>query len=452
MLKYLNKTISGWGKYPKVNCNIYRPEDLSKLSQIINSHNNTIIARGMGMSYGDAALNQEGTIDTSRIDNYISFDTTIGSLHVESGTTLAEIINVITKKGWFLPVLPGTKYVSVGGAIASDVHGKNQYKEFGFGNHVEQIKLRMADGNLLTCSKQNNPEIFAATIGGMGMTGIIEEANIKLKPIQSVYLDCSTQKVYNIHEMLDLFVENKEEADYMVGWIDHFTSDDNIGRGIFEKATHKINDQASLHNYKIPKQSLNIPPIFPTFVLNKYSMALYNKIRFHKYNIVPKEEVEKFDNFFHPLDKIKNWNNLYGNNGFLQYQCIIPENNDSAENLQTILSTLKDEGIFSFLAVIKYHNGQQNAGIMSFPINGYSLALDFANTKKIRAKLLSLSQIICDMGGRVYLAKDAILTNDIFESMYEENLKKWRKILKEIDPNKKFNSHMAERLNFRGGL
>ena len=445
-----NKQLSGWGNYPKSVCTIYRPEKQKEAIDTLNKNNN-LITRGQGRSYGDASLNKDCTILTDRLDKFINFDSDSGVLTVQSGVTFSEILDVFIPRGWILPVIPGTKYVSAGGAFACNVHGKNHFKVGDFANHVTNIKLVLASGEEIECSPNNDQDIFWATAGGMGLTGFIKEISIKLTPIKSLSLLSRAKKTCNISEMLDCFKAERSSSDYMIGWIDHFATGTNLGRGVFESATHiDISKGKKLSEHKMSGEGITIPIFFPAFILNKYSMALYNRYRFRKYSAGWLEKIVDFDGFFHPLDSLKLWNRMYGKNGFFQYQFILPETDDVESKLSEILSFIQESGHFSFLAVIKYHGEHQ--GMLSFPMRGYSVALDFPNNTKVRHLQNELNRKIADMEGRIYLAKDALLTECLFEKMYVNELPNWRRIIKKIDPDNKFNSLMSTRLNMRGGV
>lgn len=447
---YKKHTISGWGNYPLLHTLSYRPEKKSDVIDIVEQHSSCLIARGMGRSYGDASLSQDGTLLLERLDYFLAFDTKEGIITTQSGTTLADILKIALPKGWILPVIPGTKFISVGGAIASNVHGKNHYKNGNFADHLLNLTLLLPDGNTLNCSSTENSDIFWATAGGMGMTGIILEATIKLQPITSLHLTTQTKKVGNIHEMIEAFNGAKDTHEYMIGWIDHFSKGNKIGRGVFEKANHISPGQggASPIEYQPPKQGISIPKWFPSIVLNKYSMAIYNQLRFAKFSYQWKEHIVNFDGFFHPLDNLQHWNRLYGKKGFFQYQFVLPDTDKVADHLQNILSFIQEKDEFSFLAVLKYH--QEHRGLLSFPIKGYSLALDFPNTPSIHQLQHELNRLVCDLGGRIYLAKDALLSAELFKKMYQDHLPKWRQIINTIDPTKKFESAMSQRLRFKG--
>lgn len=440
--------LSGWGRFPIEKCVMYRPEKQREIAEILRKEKHPLIARGAGKSYGDSSLNPKGVIACERLDRFLSFDAAHGIMRVQAGVTLADILHVAIPRGWILPVIPGTKFATAGGSFASNVHGKNHFKDGDFAAHVTDVLLRLPGGETAHCSAQDNSDLYWATAGGMGMTGVIEEITLKLKPIASASVRTWTRKVTSIEEMTALFREHETSADYMVGWIDHFAKGEHLGRGVFEKAEHANAEIGKpLSSYRIKASSLAVPRWFPGFLMNRYTMWLYNTLRFAFYSTKYRIEVKDFESFFHPLDGIRNWNYLYGRKGFLQYQCVIPEGLHAMEQMRHILQMIQESGKFSYLAVIKYHRAHE--GIMSFPIQGFSLALDFPNTTDVHALLHQVDHYLCGIGGRVYLAKDARLSPQHFEQMYAHELPKWRKILKLVDPKGKMNSSMAQRLGFR---
>lgn len=445
-LRYKNIILAGWGNFPKQSCAVFRPEKQREIPSIINEHSSSTIARGAGKAYGDAALNWEGVISFERLNRITAFDVNSGIISAQAGVTLKEIIDVVVPKGWFVPVLPGTKYVTLGGAFAANVHGKNAYRMGEFAKHVLAIKLRTPHQQM-TCSQEVEPNVFWATAGGMGMTGVIEEVTLQLIPINSGSLQKETFRTPNIAMMLNAFRERAKTADYMVGWIDHFATGSKFGQGVFESANHQdaINGTA-LRNVKPTSEQKPFPG--GSFMLNSLSMRFYNARRFGKYTDSPKYEKSSFEEFFHPLDKYSDWNKLYGPKGFLQYQFILPESDTVASQIQHILQLIQNAKHFSYLAVIKYHAAQQ--GIMSFSTKGFSVALDFANTKKVHALLEQIDEEVIKFGGRIYLAKDARMNAETFYKMYATYLPEWRQILQMVDPERKINSAMARRLLFRG--
>lgn len=442
------ESLYGWGHYPVKECQSWRPEKRRELMSIVQNAP-TFIARGMGRSYGDASLQPAGVVHTERLNHFIELDERRGMVRAQGGVTLAEVMEYAVPRGWFPATIPGTRYVTLGGAFACNVHGKNHYAEGDFAEHVQSIRLMTANGESITCSPTHNRDIFWATAGGMGMTGIIEEVTLKLKPIQSSSLSATTYRVDSLDDMVAAFEHYRDSTDYMVGWIDHMAKDDQIGRGIFEAANHISTDAggAQLSAFQPLEPKINIPFNFPSFVLNRYSMAVYNKIRFKRYSAWRQAENIEFNSFFHPLDSMGNWNRLYGKRGFFQYQCLFPDTPGVAKHMQTFLSAIHRKKLFSFLAVIKYH--RTGKGYLTFPVKGYSIALDFPNTRQVRAILPQLDRWVADHGGRIYLAKDAMLNPELFYVMYGQNAHEWRRIVNELDPDAKFTSLMSDRLEWK---
>ena len=440
------KILSGWGNFPIKQCEVFRPERQKDVADIYMEHGATLVARGAGKSYGDAALNREGVILSDRLNKFLGFNAERGIVNVQPGVTLAEILSASIAEGWFLPVIPGTKYASAGGCFAANVHGKNEYKQGEFAANVLNLKLRLPNRELVHCSEDTNSELYWATAGGMGMTGFIEEIALRLMPISSTKMKVDKVRVDNIEEMAERMRKGVGNSEYMVGWIDHFGSGKNLGQGIFERASHVKKTEPALANYKAKEPGLCVPFNLPGFVLNRYSMKLYNQMRFAGIGYSTKSNIKNFEGFFHPLDGIKNWNRLYGKKGFLQYQFLVPESDEAVENIKTILKKIQDKGLFSFLAVIKYHGPHR--GFLSFSDDGFSVALDFPNIPEVHSLLDEIDEFLCTIGGRVYLAKDARLKPANFEKMYGDVLPEWRKIIREVNPKHKIYSSMARRLGF----
>lgn len=441
------ENLSGWGQYPAAACVSFRPEKRRDMLAALQ-HPAPVVARGLGRSYGDASLQPEGIILTERLDHFIEFDTELGTLRAQAGVSFRAILETIVPRGWILPVIPGTQFVSLGGAVACNVHGKNHFREGELGEHVQQIRLLLADGQSVECSPQENADLFHATIGGMGMTGIIEEVSLQLKPITSASLKALTHTVDNLEEMIEAFEQHKSSADYMVGWIDHMARGDSLGRGVFESAMHIGVNEGGLkpQQYRAGKNRFNVPFHLPPFVLNRYTMALYNRWRFRRYAVGRKEEIVSIDAFFHPLDAIGNWNRLYGKRGFFQYQCLLPDSPHTLPHLRALLTMLHKKNLFSFLAVLKYH--REGKGLLTFSKQGYSLALDFPNTARVRTLIAELDTFVAECGGRVYLAKDALLAPDLFYKMYPA-AEEWRHVIHEFDGQARFQSLMSKRLQWK---
>ena len=439
------QTLSGWGHVPVAQCLAWRPEKRRELAYLLQSPG-AKIARGMGRAYGDCALQPEGVVLTERLNHFIEFDARRGIVRAQGGVTMAELMEQCVPSGWMPAAIPGTRHVTLGGAFACNVHGKNQFRDGDFAESVHSIKLVLPGGETLDCSPTHNREIFWATAGGMGMTGIVEELTLKLKPITSASLSATTWRVESLQEMLDAFAELRGESDYMVGWIDHMAKGDALGRGIFQAASHSESG-APLIGYIAADARFSVPFFLPPAALNRYSMALYNMARFRKYSAWRKTETVGFNSFFHPLDRIDHWNRLYGRRGFFQYQCLFPDAPDIAERIHTFLSALHHKNIFSFLAVLKSH--RRGKGLLTFSQSGYSLALDFPNTPQVRAVLPQLDKWVADHGGRIYLAKDACLSADLFRVMYGKAAQDWLSVINQIDPDAKFTSLMSQRLEWK---
>ena len=438
--------LTSWNNFPKQLCAVFRPEKQREISDILSEHPSSVIARGAGRSYGDAALNWEGVISFERLNKIISFDKVHGIIVAQAGVILKDILDVAIPAGWFLPVIPGTKYVTLGGAFASNVHGKNAFRMGEFAKHVFAVKLRTPH-QLITCAATYQPQVFWATAGGMGMTGVIEEVTLQLMRIPSASLQKETFRTRSIAELLEAFRQKAATAEYMVGWVDNFATGSKMGQGIFESANHV---GANVGKPIAEVKPTPAPKPFPgvSLMLNPISMRIYNKRRFGKYTETPKQELSSFEEFFHPLDKYSDWNKLYGPKGFLQYQFIIPDSDQSANQIKHILQMIQAARQFSYLVVIKYHAPHE--GILSFSLKGFSVAIDLHNTPKVHKMLDQIDAEVIKFGGRVYLAKDARLAPENFYRMYAQQVDEWKKIINALDPERKINSAMSRRLHFRG--
>jgi len=441
--------LSGWGLTPATHCASYRPEKERELAALLKSQKTPVIARGMGRSYGDASLQPHGVIKTERLDNFIEFNAETGVLRAQAGVTLADVMEFSVPLGFLPPVIPGTKYVSLGGAFACNIHGKNQYKLGEFAEHVTSFRLLMADGKHVECSPTEHADIFWATAGGMGMTGIIEELSLRLVPIHSTSLRTHARRVDNIDGMIGAFEAHRASADYMIGWIDHMARGERIGRGVFEAASHITAAEGGkpCARYRPTVPRISVPCFAPGFLLNKFTMGIYNHIRFKRFEHHAASGTTDLNHFFHPLDSISNWNRLYGKCGFFQYQCLLPDNERIAANLRQLLLSLQEEKIFSFLAVIKYHRAGKAP--LSFSRPGYSVALDFPNTARVRSAIPHINHWIAEHEGCVYLAKDALMSADMFSAMYGAHGAAWRDTINDLDPHGNFSSMMSERLAWK---
>ena len=376
---------TAWGMYPKIECNRFTLRQEANLEEIISNHN-PLIPFGNGRSYGDSALS-ENIIDIAQRNYFIEFDENSGLLHVQAGVLLSEILEHFIPKGWFLKVTPGTKLITVGGAIASDVHGKNHHVEGCFSNCIKEFSIMLANEKSVLCSKEATPELFKATCGGQGLTGVILDAKIFLKKINSQYIDQTTIKTKNLKDTFEAFEEHNDKP-YSVAWIDCLAKGKDIGKCLLMVGDFKDDDNL---DYQLKKQK-TIPFNFPSFALNHWSVKLFNWLYYNKVNKRISKQTVDIDTFFYPLDAIGHWNRIYGKNGFTQYQFILPKES-SFEGLHEILSTIAASGKGSFLAVLKLY-GKANDNWLSFPMEGYSLALDFKIEKGLFELLDQLDEIV----------------------------------------------------------
>lgn len=436
MFSGINMSLHSWGMYPIVKNESHVFDDPESLQSLL-SLQSECIPFGNGRSYGDSALNKE-IILCKPYNYFLDFDEVNGIVHCQCGVLLSEIIEVFLPKGWFLLVTPGTKLITVGGAIASDVHGKNHHVEGCFSSCVKELNLMLPDGKIVTCSRDQNQELFHATCGGMGLTGIILDAKLSLKKVNSKYINQTMIKTKNLKDTFDAF-ENYSGHDYSVAWIDCMASGVDIGKCIL--MVGDLADDGDL-SFK-EKRKLNIPFNFPSFVLNNITVKMFNWLYYKKApNGVSHQKVD-IDHFFYPLDAINNWNRIYGKNGFTQYQFILPKEK-SFEGLKEILGVIAASGKGSFLAVLKLY-GKANDNFISFPMEGYSLALDFKIDKDLFPLLDKIDEIVLKHSGRVYLAKDVRVSKETFEKGYPY-IEKFRALRKQYGMDKKFNSIQSKRV------
>lgn len=422
-----------WGNYPKkkVKGTLYNKETKLKKGA-------PIIAYGNGRSYGDSALSNT-VIDFRSFNYYISFDQEKGILECQSGVLLSDIIETFLPKGWFLKITPGTKWISIGGAIAADVHGKNHHVEGSFQNCVISFKLKINNDTILLCSREHNSDLFYATFGGMGLTGLILEATISLKKVKSAFINQTIVKTKSLFDTFNAF-EKYKEMPYSVAWIDCLAKKNKMGRSLL-----MLGDFASDNNFQYSnKQRFNMPLFLPSFTLNPFTVKLFNFIYYNKVRKRITNNYTNFENFFYPLDSIKNWNRMYGRRGFTQYQFVLPINK-SFDGLSEILETISKSHLGSFLAVLKLF-GKGNPEYLSFPIEGYTLALDFKIEEKLFPLLNKLDTLVNKYSGKVYLAKDCRISQGNFQKGYK-NLTKFRALREKYSLNEMFQSYQSERLN-----
>lgn len=433
------KTHESWGRYYNYQHTIremnWHTDDLP-----LQDNDPSALPYGLGRSYGDSCLNDGGIlIDVVGMNRFLAFDEENGILRCEGGVSLKEILDFVVSKGWFLSVTPGTKFVTVGGAIANDVHGKNHHRAGNFGHHVLQFELLRSDGTRLLCSPTENEDYFRATIGGMGLTGMITWADIKLKPVNSPYIEMEMIKFRNLTEFFELSAESELFFEHTVSWIDCLAQGSSLGQGLFTRGNHATPPFKHPPNEK-DGQLLSAPIDAPDFALNNLTVRLFNLAYYNQQFSRLTRKVVHYNPFFYPLDSIGNWNRIYGKRGFMQYQFVMPFENDE-QPIRSILSRIAESGMGTFLVVLKTFGDVPPVGLMSFPRKGVTLALDFPNQGEVTLALFDeLDRIVTDNGGILYPAKDSRMSAESFQRFYPQ----WREFSQYIDP--KFSSSFWRRV------
>jgi FAD/FMN-containing dehydrogenase len=416
-----------WGRYPTYGANIIPLHWQSDFSAIAPNLLNGALPVGLGRSYGDVCLLKDGNLlTTTGMNRLIAFDPETGLLTAEAGVTLAQILDFAVPRGFFLPVSPGTKYVTLGGAIANDIHGKNHHMAGTFGCHITQFELIRSDGTHKLCSPTENADWFAATIGGLGLTGFISWATLRLKPIVSRKIDYEGIQFHGIDEFLDL-TSQSHDIEYTVSWVDVTSTGRNFARGIFMQGDHSAKRDTLSTS---PKPKLVFPFEAPGFALNSLSVSLFNTAYFHKQIHKRVVGLQDYEPFFYPLDMVLHWNRMYGKRGLLQFQYVIPWEH-AKEGTIAILREVAKSGLASFLAVLKAFGDVPSPGMMSFPKPGITLALDFPiKPDKTFPLFHRLADMTREFGGRLYPAKDAAMTASQFQAFYPQ----WEHFARYRDP------------------
>ncbi|MEZ4828744.1 MAG: FAD-binding oxidoreductase [Bacteroidia bacterium] len=436
----MKNTTTNWGKYPLAEGPLI---DFREGMKPADSH---WIARGMGRCYGDSSLG-ETMFSSLKMNRFLAFDPEAGILTCEAGVTFEDILETFVPRGWFPPVTPGTKFVSMGGALAADVHGKNHHGEGSFSRYVSSFDLMLQSGAIITCSRNENADVFRATIGGMGLTGMILRLTLQLRRIETSAIRMDSVKAANLEEILGMF--DRFEADtYSMAWIDCIAGGKNVGRSIMMKGDHATREEVRGTAWEktplsVPnKFKFTVPFDFPGFVLNRYSMQAFNILYYHKQLQKERQILADYDSFFYPLDVIHHWNRVYGKRGFTQYQLVIPKS-EGEKGIRAVLDLLRKEGMGSFLAVLKLLGNSE--GLISFPMEGYTLTLDFPISRRLFPFLDRLDEIVLAYGGRIYLAKDVRMPAAVFAKTYPA-LPEFRSIVRTLDPERKISSFQSERL------
>ena len=415
-----------WARYPKaLHTHVYKPAWNDQVPAILKAASTgSLLPYGMGRSYGDSCLNRHrALVDCRRLNRILGFDESTGMLRCEGGVSFADVIDVFLSKGWFLPVTPGTRFVTVGGAIANDVHGKNHHCAGTFGAHVHQLGLHRSNDGLVVCSPRENARMFRATIGGLGLTGVIAWADIQLRRVAGPWMNSELIPFQSLSTFLDLSRESDGRFEYTVAWLDCFAGKN--PRGIFFRGNHSAETARKFH----PKRGPKLPFALPTWLLNRHSVKAFNSAYYRLHAAKQGSSLVGYDSFFYPLDSVRQWNFLYGKRGFLQYQCVIPETQVAA--IEELLDRIARSGMGSFLGVLKQFGDAPAAGMMSFPRPGLTLALDFAMRGERTLQLMrSLDDVVQQSGGALYPAKDARMSPALFESSFPD----WRSFASYVDP------------------
>lgn len=436
--------LSGWGGYPRVKADVISPRDLSEVESAIAGG---MLMRGQGRSYGDAAISDVGTVVLSdHLNKLVTLDES-GLLVAEAGLTIDEVLRTSVSNGWFPAVVPGTRFVSLGGCFAADIHGKNHHRDGSFSQHVKEFELVLADRSRKVCSATSNSDLFWATAGGMGLTGIISNISMRMRKVENSLVVAQYQQSPDLESSLNILTDKELDDEYSVVWIDCLAKGAKLGRGILMRAHHARQDELpsgfQAEDRKDARQAFDLKFDFPSGVLNRFSVAAFNEIYYRLQGSRRRPFIQHYDDFFFPLDKIGSWNRMYGKRGFVQYQCVLPLK-EAAKGMQSLLAEVARSKRASFLAVLKMF-GPANEGLLSFPLEGYTITLDFALSDGLLPFLDRLDEIVVRFGGRVYLAKDARLQPENFRKMYSR-LDEWLDIKTRVDPTNRFESSLARRL------
>jgi decaprenylphospho-beta-D-ribofuranose 2-oxidase len=435
--------IGGWGRYPLIDAKLESPTSIEELIKVIS--NEDAIPRGNGRSYGDSAISKHNTICMKNFNRMLRFDNKKGLIVVESGILLSEIIKTFLPRGWFPKVTPGSKFVTIGGMVACDVHGKNHHKDGSFGKYVEWMDIITSDGEIKRCSRKINAELFNWTIGGMGLTGVILNISFYLHPVNTSWIKQKTIPAKNIDHAIKIFEENLEST-YSVAWLDCLSKGDKLGRSIVMLGEHAKISDLNFSMKKDPliimnKKKIRIIFNFPSFILNTLTIKIFNNMYYFfskkkkSYNLVD------YDSYFYPLDYLLDWNKIYGCNGFIQFQCVLPLKNASV-GIRELLEAVSNSKSSSFLTVLKRFGKQES--FFSFPMEGYTLTLDFPVTKRNIELMELLDKITIKYKGRFYLAKDSRMTNRTLEKS-DNRFEKYKKF-RSLKMKKSFSSVQSERL------
>ena len=431
--------LAGWGGYPRVSGRERRGEDLERITR------DAVLTRGLGRSYGDSSLPPPGpcvVAGSPLADRVLAFDAERGIVRAEAGLALMHLNRLFLSRGWFTPVTPGTHYVTLGGMVAADVHGKNHHAVGCFGEHVRSLRMRVADGRVLECSDEQERELFRATLGGMGLTGHLLEIEFQMERIPSPWIWQESEQVSDLHAALERLTAASSDWPFTVLWSDFLTSDARVGRGLLMKGRWAMPHQAPSAPPRW-RRAPALPVSLPSWLLQPWMVRLGNSLNYWKHGARPTAGIVHPETFFYPLDVVRNWNRVYGRRGFTQYQAVLPGPSSDARH-ERFVRTLRAHGGAVFLCVIK-DCGAEGKGMLSFPRPGVSYALDLPVGQETQSVVDALNEVVAAEGGRVYLAKDAFTRAAHFQAM-EPRLAAWNAVRRKWDRHGRLKSAQSIRL------
>jgi decaprenylphospho-beta-D-ribofuranose 2-oxidase len=448
------RLLTGWGLTAPTRAEVRRPGDAAEVVELLRGAGERgVIARGLGRAYGDAAQNAGGTvIDARGLSRVRDIDLAAGRAVVEAGVSLDALIGATLPLGWFPDVVPGTRHVTVGGAIASDIHGKNHHRDGAFGDHVLGLELATPAGEVVECGPDREPELFAATTGGMGLTGVVTAATLRLSRLETSWMRVDTERAHNLDDVLARMEARDHEYRYSVAWVDCLARGAALGRSVLTRGDHAGADELGAERREAPlapppAARLAAPRWVPDGLLNRSTVAVFNEVYFRRAPRAERGRLEPLHSFFFPLDVVRGWNRMYGPRGFLQYQVVVPF--EAGDALRAVLERLSQARCASFLGVLKRFGRER--GLISFPMPGWTLAVDVATSSPGLAGLLDeLDLLVAEAGGRVYLSKDSRLRPELVPQMYPR-LEEWRAIRARVDPEGRMRSDLARRLRLDAG-
>ena len=441
------RLLTGWGRTGPSRARVSRPRSPAELERLLEAPAaRGTIARGLGRCYGDAAQRAGGHVIAATGLAYLrDWDDHGGRVTVGAGLSLAALIATALPRGFFIPVSPGTRYITVGGAIAADIHGKNHHRDGSFADHVESLLLRTPGGALRELTRDGSHDEFVATAGGMGLTGVIVEATLRLLPVETARVRVDTERASDLDDVMARMEAGDAAYRYSVAWIDTLARGASLGRSILMRGDHARREELGPEDRGhdgLPRSPRLAAPRLPFGVLGRPSVRAFNELWFRKAPRCERGRIDSLESFFFPLDAVRGWNRLYGRRGFLQYQLVLPFGEEAA--LRRVLERVSDSRSPSFLAVLKRFGDQR--GIISFPMPGWTLALDMPAADPQLATLLDgLDELVAGAGGRVYLAKDSRLRPELLDAMYPQ-LPRWRELRDRLDPERRMRSDLAARL------